>query len=280
MGVKEHNGDYLPDKILLEHPHLGVTAMNVAPEFGVVETRAYLELAETEARNIEADKCSGLKPRMREAAVRSQRWRKWVLGDMAQAPVETILKDEKLSDEITDICGHYTYEIPEVKAAIGRMMENLRSIGVDGEAYVIYKLKESLDRYAFASDSMALPPSSSRRREPNADGRETKMKRRFPIAAAVAVLCGLLGGCGQEGGSVPEPASSAPDRTDGRTQTTTVPPPRKGRNPCGLSSSGTPTPNTATSQGRWLLSWRNPAVMEAPALSPSAPNRPSRKPTG
>lgn len=149
VGVKEHNGDYLPDKILLEHPHLGVTAMNVAPEFGVVETRAYLELAETEARNIEADKCSGLKPRMREAAVRSQRWRKWVLGDMAQAPVETILKDEKLSDEITDICGHYTYEIPEVKAAIGRMMENLRSIGVDGEAYVIYKLKESLDRYAF-----------------------------------------------------------------------------------------------------------------------------------
>ena len=114
-----------------------------------METRAYLELAETEARNIEADKCSGLKPRMREAAVRSQRWRKWVLGDMAQAPVETILKDEKLSDEITDICGHYTYEIPEVKAAIGRMMENLRSIGVDGEAYVIYKLKESLDRYAF-----------------------------------------------------------------------------------------------------------------------------------
>ena len=29
------------------------------------------------------------------------------------------------------------------------MMENLSSIGIDGQAYVIYKLKESLDRYAF-----------------------------------------------------------------------------------------------------------------------------------
>ena len=123
--------------------------MNVAPEFGVVETRAYLELAETEARNIEALKCSDLLPRIREAAVKSERWRKWVLGDMAQASVEDILKDEELTAQITDICGHYTYELPEVKAALGRMMENLSSIGIDGQAYVIYKLKESLDRYAF-----------------------------------------------------------------------------------------------------------------------------------
>jgi len=81
--------------------------------------------------------------------VKSERWRKWVLGDMAQASVEDILKDEELTAQITDICGHYTYELPEVKAALGRMMENLSSIGIDGQAYVIYKLKESLDRYAF-----------------------------------------------------------------------------------------------------------------------------------
>lgn len=39
VGIKEHNGDYLSDAVLLEHLPLGVTAMNVAPEFGVVETR-------------------------------------------------------------------------------------------------------------------------------------------------------------------------------------------------------------------------------------------------
>ena len=58
VGVKEHNGDYLSDKILLEHPVLGITAMNVAPEFGVIETRAYLELAKTEKRTVSADKRS------------------------------------------------------------------------------------------------------------------------------------------------------------------------------------------------------------------------------
>ena len=51
--------------------------------------------------------------------------------------------------QITDICGHYTYEIPEVKAAIAKMLDNLKKVDIDGEAYVIYKIKESIDRYAF-----------------------------------------------------------------------------------------------------------------------------------
>lgn len=40
--IKEHNGDYLLDKTLREHPIIGINAINVAPEFGVVETRAIL----------------------------------------------------------------------------------------------------------------------------------------------------------------------------------------------------------------------------------------------
>ena len=49
VGLKEHNGDYLPDDILLKHPGLGITAMNVAPAYGTIETRAYLKLHEVEA---------------------------------------------------------------------------------------------------------------------------------------------------------------------------------------------------------------------------------------
>ena len=44
------NGDYLPDDILLMHPALGVGSSNVAPEYGVMETRAYLELARLEKK--------------------------------------------------------------------------------------------------------------------------------------------------------------------------------------------------------------------------------------
>lgn len=149
VGVKEHNGDYLSDKILLEHPVLGITAMNVAPEFGTVETRAYLELAKVEARCVPADKCSNVEEEMAREAVKSERWRKWVVGDTANATVDEILKDTELTAQITDICGHYTYETPTVKAEIEKMLANLKAVGVDGESYVNYHLKNSIDRYAY-----------------------------------------------------------------------------------------------------------------------------------
>ena len=149
VGVKEHNGDYLSDNILLEHPVLGITAMNVAPEFGVVETRAYLELAKTEQRNVSSEKCSRLIDEMSTEAVKSERWRKWMVGDMAKAAVEQVLEDKELTAQITDICGHYTYEIPSVKAEMEKMLQNLEEIGVDGAGYVNYCLKNSIDRYAY-----------------------------------------------------------------------------------------------------------------------------------
>ena len=148
VGVKEHNGDYLPDSILLEHPYLGITAMNVAPEFGVVETRAYLELARVERRNLPAAQCSRLSEVMAEYAVKSERWRKWVMGDVARADVAAVLQNRELTAQITDICGHYTYEIPEVQAERKTLFANLSGISVDAEAYVVYKIKESVDRYA------------------------------------------------------------------------------------------------------------------------------------
>ncbi|MGM9683690.1 MAG: hypothetical protein ACI3XQ_08830, partial [Eubacteriales bacterium] len=149
VGLKEHNGDYLSDSILLEHPVVDVTAMNVAPEFGVVETRAYFALADLEQRNIPADKCSGSRRIITEYAVRSERWRKWMVGQDASASVEEILADSEKSALIADICGHYTYEIPKVREAISLMSENLAGLGVDADRYVIKKIKDSVDRYAF-----------------------------------------------------------------------------------------------------------------------------------
>ena len=149
VGLKEHNGDYLPDAVLLEHPALGVTAMNVAPEFGVVETRAYMTLAEVEARQIGEEERSRLAACMTEQAVICERWRKWMVGDAAAMPVEEVLKDAALSAQIADICGHYTYEIPAVREQMEILRRNLSGIGIDADAYVTCKIKASLDRYAY-----------------------------------------------------------------------------------------------------------------------------------
>ncbi len=160
VGVKEHNGDYLSDKILLEHPVIDVTAMNVAPEFGVVETRAYLELAKVEERCVDKAKWSGLKEEMSLYAVKSERWRKWVVGDMTTADVDTVLKDKELTALITDICGHYTYEIPSVKAKIEKMLNNLKEVGLTARLTLIISLKILLTVMPSALKCTDLPLSS------------------------------------------------------------------------------------------------------------------------
>ena len=45
VGLKEHNGDYLSEAKLLAHLPLNITAMNVAPAFGTIETMALLKMA-------------------------------------------------------------------------------------------------------------------------------------------------------------------------------------------------------------------------------------------
>lgn len=150
VGLKEHNGDYLDDAILLEHPALGVTAMNVAPEFGTVETQAYLKLVEAEARLAEQGlikEASQLGTALREEAVKSGRWKKWMVDGKDKLTPEEIFKDEALTHLITEISGHYTFNNPRVKAEIAKLYENLKVSGIDGEKYVIYKIQAAVDHY-------------------------------------------------------------------------------------------------------------------------------------
>lgn len=150
VGLKEHNGDYLDDAILLQHPAWGVTAMNVAPEFGTVETQAYLKLAEVEdslhEEGLIKDK-SDIALVLTMEAVKSGRWKKWMVDGKDKLSIEEILEDKELVRLITEISGHYTFNNPKVKAEIAKLYANLSQSGIDGELYVINKIKDSIDRY-------------------------------------------------------------------------------------------------------------------------------------
>jgi D-tagatose-1,6-bisphosphate aldolase subunit GatZ/KbaZ len=150
VGLKEHNGDYLDDYIILDHPSLNITAMNVAPEFGYIETKAYLELIRLEEKEFENGRLavkSNLKRVMSEEAVNSGRWKKWVIGDDVHLSVEAILGEAELTATICEICGHYTYENEEVKREMTVLYENMKTLGIDGNRYVLDKIKNSIDRY-------------------------------------------------------------------------------------------------------------------------------------
>ena len=150
VGLKEHNGDYLNEAVLLEHPALGVTAMNVAPEFGTVETRAYLELIKTEENLVMQGliaKPSGLRQALEKGAVESGRWKKWMTNGKDKLTPAEIFKDTALTKLIVEISGHYTFNMPTVQEGIQTLYANLAQEGIEGEQYVIYKLQESLNRY-------------------------------------------------------------------------------------------------------------------------------------
>lgn len=150
VGLKEHNGDYLDDAILLEHPALGITAMNVAPEYGTVETQAYLKLIEVENElykdGLITEK-SNLENVLKEEAVKSGRWKKWMVDGKDKLSFEEIMDDAKLTNLITEISGHYTFNNDSVKAEIQNLFNNLDKAGIDGEKYVINKIKDSIDKY-------------------------------------------------------------------------------------------------------------------------------------
>ena len=153
VGLKEHNGDYLDDIILLQHPAWGVTAMNVAPEFGTVETQAYLKLSEVEdslyAEGLISDK-SNIALVLTTEAVKSGRWKKWMVDGKDKLSIEEILEDKELARLINEIGGHYTFNNPLVKAEIAKLYDNLSQSGIDGERYVVNKIKDSIDNYVKA----------------------------------------------------------------------------------------------------------------------------------
>ncbi|AND78786.1 class II D-tagatose-bisphosphate aldolase non-catalytic subunit [Streptococcus pantholopis] len=153
VGLKEHNGDYLDDVTLLEHIPAHVTATNVAPQYGTEETRAYLNLAAVEGKLQEygliAER-SNTREVLLLHAIKSERWRKWMVGDQKDLTVAQILEagNEELQAEILDIAGHYTFNDEAVKAEIEKMYANLSAHDIDGHRYVIDHIKRPIRDYA------------------------------------------------------------------------------------------------------------------------------------
>ena len=103
--MKEHNGDYLSNKSLSLHPKLGIHAANVAPEFGVVETRGLVEI-------LKKNKQTKFLEEFYEISYNSKKWKKWLVPNSKTNKIEKaiisghyVFSDEKfviLSDKITN----------------------------------------------------------------------------------------------------------------------------------------------------------------------------------
>jgi len=83
---KEHNGDYLTNEDVKVRFEAGLDSLNIAPEFGQLETLCYLEHMGDDIEDYY------------KICYDSKRWEKWV-------DVDFVLEDNK--EELIKICGHY-----------------------------------------------------------------------------------------------------------------------------------------------------------------------------
>lgn len=67
------------------------------------------------------DETSDLRNTLLVKAIKTERWRKWMMGEQRNLQVEDILKDEALSLEILDISGHYAFNDEDVKKELQKL---------------------------------------------------------------------------------------------------------------------------------------------------------------
>ena len=91
---KEHNGDYLSNIEYKSRFDLGLDSINIAPEFGQLETLCYLDEMGDDIEDYY------------QICYESKRWEKWVDKDF-------IPEDNK--KELIKICGHYVFSDDEFK---------------------------------------------------------------------------------------------------------------------------------------------------------------------
>ena len=154
IGLKEHNGDYMGAASCRIHPDIGVTGMNVAPEFGLVETDACLHLADLEMKLLQdnwitAEESSNLRNLLLAKTFSETPWSKWMTDDIKQLSNEEIESDNALRLLIARVCGHYVYDIPEVLQARQKLYDNLDRFEIvdNAERFVINSVKDSIEFY-------------------------------------------------------------------------------------------------------------------------------------
>ena len=129
--MKEHNTDYLSNTSLKWHPRMGIHAANVAPEFGVAETTAFIKI-------LSENNLNSLRDEFIKLSYESKKWEKWMVPNSLTSDYQKAI-----------ISGHYifsTNKFIEIKKAAINELEK-KEINLD--KFLINAIQNSITRYLY-----------------------------------------------------------------------------------------------------------------------------------
>ncbi|GAA1982642.1 class II D-tagatose-bisphosphate aldolase, non-catalytic subunit [Nocardiopsis rhodophaea] len=132
VALKAHNCDYLDRDQLGYLNAAGVDALNVAPEFGVAETRAFLRMLEELNLPVQRE-------RFLEAAYDSGSWKKWMHPQTTATDTDRAV-----------IAGHYIFATETFQALKETARHAARQRGIDLDARLRIAVEHAIDHYAEA----------------------------------------------------------------------------------------------------------------------------------
>jgi D-tagatose-1,6-bisphosphate aldolase subunit GatZ/KbaZ len=155
IGFKEHNTDYLSAASCRLHPELGITGANVAPEFGLAETDALLQLCQLEEKLpregwLAEGQDSGFRELLLRKSFEQTPWLKWVTPEIKALPRERVAGDGALRALIGRVCGHYLAGDAELSGARATLLSNVdrhRLLPGEAAAFVKDRVKEAIAFY-------------------------------------------------------------------------------------------------------------------------------------
>ena len=128
--MKEHNADYLSNHSLSLHPRLGIHATNVAPEFGVGETKGLIDV-------LKKYKLSKYLDEFYEISYKSKKWKKWLVPDSKATKIEKAV-----------ISGHYVFSTEDFLILKEQIKSYLIKKNFNLDTYLEKQIQKSILRYA------------------------------------------------------------------------------------------------------------------------------------
>ncbi|MFH0795917.1 MAG: hypothetical protein V2A65_02545, partial [Candidatus Omnitrophota bacterium] len=142
--LKEHNTDYLDEESLRMHPVLGISAANVAPEFGVAETKSLIRISYLTPSG---DK---FRHELEEKVFSETRWQKWLPENLKAVEPRAIRTNPALAYKVVTSCGHYYLDEPDVLTAKKSFFRVLKKKKINPEREVIESIKKAMVKYVDA----------------------------------------------------------------------------------------------------------------------------------